>query len=341
MRKCLFIIFQFLFICFRVSANEFTVITLDITNNSVKNLSEIFGCADLIQLKSDNMIVPDIEQLYIDNNCIVIKGSNYKNQYLFKRDGSYITDLGQKFFFDAQIYEKYKANQYYRFVTIYETYKHKYYTENVFVYVNRNEGLVTALPEFNPFELSSTFTNKGKKYNKDVNAELEGFVIINDKVNKSFIDSDTYYTHSKESNIIYYNDSRNGEVRPVYKLEFKTNPNEKAVILSSFINNNTLIVKYQLYEVIHNFDIIKGVYYSVYNLENGDQYSNIESEGVLNDTDVRLLGTCDDGFVFAVDNPWNAKITDTGNEILTKKGKKNFCAINESSDYMLLIMRPY
>ena len=48
-----------------------------------------------------------------------------------------------------------------------------------------------------------------------------------------------------------------------------------------------------------------------------------------------------DGFVFAVDNPWNAKITDTGNEILTKKGKKNFCAINESSDYMLLIMRPY
>ena len=51
------------------------------------------------------------------------------------------------------------------------------------------------------------------------------------------------------------------------------------------------------------------------------------------------IEVCDDGFVFTVDNPWNAKVTEKGVTLLTNNAKKIIKQINEDSDYILLIMK--
>ena len=309
-KRSLFIIL-FVLSCCVVKSEQLnsTIVTFDIPKTQEATLTDIYSSADLIQLKSNNMIVPKIEQLHIDNHCIILKGSNkYMNQYLYKRNGDYIADLGQLLATD---------------VPLYKNHNHSYYSGiSAEVYVNsKKRELKFRLKDYPPKPEFITMSYDGKISKIQDSILTKGYVAVNINENNTVKD-----------------------IQSMYNLQFRfnTESNEKVELQSAFVYKDHILLKYVLSEVIPEISInlYLGTYYAVYNLKTEEQYAGIETNGVFTDTDVRILGVCDDGFVFTVDNPWNAKVTEKGVSLLTNNAKKIIKQINEDSDYILLIMKP-
>ena len=295
-----------------------SIIDFNLTKDSETPLSDAIYGVEIIQLKSNNMILHDINSIYTNSRHIVIKDRIFNNQYIYNTNGEYIADLGNTLYPDKQ-----------------------YIAQSTVMYAHRKwkEYIYCSLyPRYESLIIDAKKWNITKQKIDDVS---DDYIPINDGYNKSITKKRIAIHKPGNDSITIVNTKSNKQVLS-YILNFITKDDEGVYIDRAFLYKDYIIVKYELFEYIKAADIkiLKDNYYALYNTKNGKSIAQLTPKNNIQGSSLELIGVCNDGFVFYTTDPWNSTYSDTFKGKLSEQGLETIDSINEKSDYLLFILKP-
>ena len=74
----------------------------------------------------------------------------------------------------------------------------------------------------------------------------------------------------------------------------------------------------------------------IYNTKNGNSINGSIDYDIFDDSDINLVGTTPESFLFVVSNPADLKLTESGKQLMSSSDIEKFESIDSKTKYMIL-----